>query len=620
MKSFITIWFLYFVVLQSMAQTGHLESLVTLHFNQVPARQVLSEITNQTGLTFSYSPDAIEVEKPVTCHIDQKPLRYALYLIFGIEVNVKQRGKHILLIKNKPGDLNDKLYIEGYITEPLTGKGLNEVTIYNKDLKASAITNRNGYFKIELKPLQPITELRVCKSGFTDTTLVEPLKTGFVDIRLQAADTAQKPNLMQKWAPNFPVWLVSREMLVNAINIKGDSIFEKVQVSFVPFVSTNQLLGGNAVNDFSLNVIAGYTQSVRILEVGGAFNFVKSDAGYCQLAGFGNLVGGTSRGVQAAGFYNISRENKGIQMAGFFNTGVFDGGIAQLAGFGNFTWGKIDGIQAAGYFNIAREVKGIQVAGFFNYTQKLIGAQVAGFSNYASQVNGPQVAGGLNIGKDYCNTQISGFMNLADTSEFIQVAGFANYAKQVNGVQVAGFLNIAHRVDGVQVGVVNWADTCPGISIGLISFVNKGYRGLEFSTDEMMHVGLTYRMGVDHFYNIFSLGYHFSDNKLAGAGWGFGTLLGHGPKRRINLEMMQFIYDDVESIKAESRISRFYCGISRSITNRVSFNYGLTFNVFESDETNSNKKEMLEKSIPYSVLPASNDTKMWIGARLGLRF
>jgi hypothetical protein len=29
---------------------------------------------------------------------------------------------------------------------------------------------------------------------------------------------------------------------------------------------------------------------------------------------------------------------------------------------------------------------------------------------------------------------------------------------------------------------------------------------------------------------------------------------------------------------------------------------------------------MLEKSIPYSVLPASNDTKMWIGARLGLRF
>jgi hypothetical protein len=64
----------------------------------------------------------------------------------------------------------------------------------------------------------------------------------------------------------------------------------------------------------------------------------------------------------------------------------------QLAGFSNITAGDSSNVQAAGFFNYSKNTKGCQAAGFMNVTaKKMEGVQMAGFLNYASEMNGFQI-------------------------------------------------------------------------------------------------------------------------------------------------------------------------------------------------------------------------------------
>src|SRR5690606_38989007 len=49
-----------------------------------------------------------------------------------------------------------------------------------------------------------------------------------------------------------------KESSINMRNIR-DTLYRDFQVSFVPFVGTNEMLSGNVINDYSLNVLGGYS-------------------------------------------------------------------------------------------------------------------------------------------------------------------------------------------------------------------------------------------------------------------------------------------------------------------------------------------------------------------------
>ena len=55
--------------------------------------------------------------------------------------------------------------------------------------------------------------------------------------------------------------------------------------------------------------------------------------------------------------------------------------------------------------------------------------------------------------------------------------GVANITKgdPIEGVQVSGILNYTRIPKGIQVGLINIADSSDGYSIGLINIVRKGY-------------------------------------------------------------------------------------------------------------------------------------------------
>src|SRR5690606_28716301 len=70
-----------------------------------------------------------------------------------------------------------------------------------------------------------------------------------------------------------------QERWFHNINLRNidDSLHRRFQISFVPYVGTNHKLSGHVVNDYSLNVVGGYSLGVQKLEFGGVFNVVRGD-------------------------------------------------------------------------------------------------------------------------------------------------------------------------------------------------------------------------------------------------------------------------------------------------------------------------------------------------------
>ena len=141
---------------------------------------------------------------------------------------------------------------------------------------------------------------------------------------------------------------------------------------------------------------------------------------------------------------------------------------------------------------------------------------------------GLQLAGLLNWSGHSCNSiQISGAANIAASGDSpLQLAGLLNVGDNIDGLQISALVNVAKTVKGVQIGLINYMeDGEDGVSIGLINVArHNGKYEFELSFSDAVNTILSFRLGTDRFYTIFSGGvnYLFSPLEYA-AGLGFGT-------------------------------------------------------------------------------------------------
>lgn len=154
-----------------------------------------------------------------------------------------------------------------------------------------------------------------------------------------------------------------------------------------------------------------------------------------------------------------------------------------------------------------------EFGGLYNVNTNLTkGFQFAGMANYSGNTdNAAQFAGITNIASDGATP--------------FQFAGITNIANNVNGLQFAGVLNVAKHVKGVQFGLINYAEENDGVSIGLINIVKKGGKQeFEVSFSETLNTAVSFKLGTDKFYTIFSGGVNYINNPVEyAAGLGFGT-------------------------------------------------------------------------------------------------
>lgn len=533
-----------------------LERIISIKVSNERLDAALKNISTLGNFNFSYNPDEVSVEKRVSITAQNQSVREILVEVLGTNISFKNRGNYIILKKTSEEPQKD-FFVMGYVSDGETGLKIEKASIYEPVTLASAVSNQYGYYRLKIPRELNNVNLLVRKQNYQsekifiktkqDKTLnIRLLPVVFPDstFRLISLKIDSLPNkkldslpiivptiakiepieskdsiiietskfdYLDYWESTkeqlldtqkrFTDWFISTKQNIHLQNI-NDTIYRPVQISFVPFIGTNHYLSGNVINNFSFNIIGGYSLGVRTLEVGGMFNVVRGKVYGIQASGFANVVGQDVKGIQMSGFGNlIGRNFNGVQASGFGNLNFGTTGGIQVAGFGNATLKNFSGIQASGFGNfVLQDTRStIQAAGFGNIiVGNGSGIQASGFGNF--------------VGKNFKGIQVAGTLNfVGGTMHGLQVSLF-NYAKKAK--------------NGYQIGLINYAGESNALPIGLISFVkNGGYKRFEIATDEVNWFNLTFKTGVKRFYNILTAGYNFglADKPDFSLGYGLGT-------------------------------------------------------------------------------------------------
>lgn len=428
----IMILFGFLGMMNSLQAQEHLNKQISLSINRQPIADVLEIISNKGNFYFSYNSNILPKDSLVSLPAGTRSVRNLLELLLPTGFEFRESGQYIIIRRTplqlslviKESATNDNHYwVSGYVRDDQTGELVRDASVYEKDRLVAALTNRQGYFRIKLKTRYPRASLTVSKEFYKDTTVT--IRTGFnqevritlapVDLqgativvgpaRLPAPDSLymaipqpdsstllylyKRMDSLRVQRTAIGKFFLSSKLKMQSINLSRFFTVRPVQVSFTPGLSSNGRMNAQVVNNFSFNVLGGYSGGVNGAELGGIFNINKKDVQYAQVAGVVNIVGGNMKGVQVAGVHNMVLDSvTGVQVGGVVNfvKGSFTGG--QIGGVINYTNHSVTGLQVAGVGNVSgREMNGVQIGGVFNYAKKLNGVQI-GLINISDSSDG----------------------------------------------------------------------------------------------------------------------------------------------------------------------------------------------------------------------------------------
>jgi hypothetical protein len=404
------------------SQTPLLERPVTLRFSNEKISVVLESIAKQGGFSFSYNSAIFDVNNRGDITVQNKPVRDVLNLIFKRSIIYKVRGNYIILQKNDQKESSKTIILSGYIVDTQTDKPVSKATVYDPRSLTSTISNEYGFYRIKLNVSYLPTKLMITKADyekriiniksvqdFYEVIELTPIINKSFDIPVYEDNSIEKRDnhlnenlslenkpISQPVAPPFPDitdqnlfptspiidstlydsrWnefkkkvgkiFVSRSQRINAQNV-DDYLGREFQVSLLPFLGTNRLLSGSIKNDYSLNILMGYSGGVRKLEVGGILNGVRNDVQGLQIAGVGNIVGGSVLGGQISSTFNIAGYlDEGIQLSSGFNVIIRESAGWQISPV-NFAHRVVEGGRQIGFINISDSTDTVPI-GFLSF-------------------------------------------------------------------------------------------------------------------------------------------------------------------------------------------------------------------------------------------------------------
>ncbi|TXJ26247.1 MAG: hypothetical protein E6Q24_11520 [Chitinophagaceae bacterium] len=585
---------------------------IPLEVNRQRLDKVLEILSNKGNFYFSYSSSIVKKDSIISINTNNKTLKEVLEQIFSSGYEFIESGNYII-IRKAPIRLTmvtnravqeERVYsVSGFVYDEQTGHAIREASVYEKRLLAATLTNQEGFFKLKLKSGRKSTaELTLSKEFYADTSVViEPRHSQQLTITMlpleneaertiitpedyEVAEAAVPPLEVKEKdtivaAPVAAItdsaqvertgmgrFLLSAKQKIQSINLKKFFTTRPFQASLVPGLGSHGKMSGQVVNNFSLNVLGGYTAGTNGIEIGGWFNIDKKDVKYAQFAGWFNVVGG---------------QMKGIQVAGINNTVLDTVKAMQAAGVGNFVKGRFNGFQVGGVYNhVADSVKGVQAAGVANFARKkLSGVQIAGVANISN--------------------------------------------KETRGAQIAGVLNYSKRLKGLQIGLINIADTSDGYSIGLINVILKGYHKLSFSTHELMDVNVAFKTGNSKLYSILEAAIQSnSDEKIYSFGYGLGREMPLNKKKSVtfNPELhSQYLY--LGSWDYTNILNRLHLNLNIKLGKFISIFAGPAVSVYMSDQKTGFKGYHFPGPPGgYKHFTISDKVTGWFGWNAGINF
>lgn len=392
-----------------------------------------------------------------------------------------------------------------------------------------------------------------------------------------------------------------------------DLLYRKFRITLVPGLSTNGMDAPRYNAKYSLNILAGYHGGLEGYEIG-LVNINRYFSRGIQ-AGLLNLTGGEMSGVQLSGFGNLSSgELSGLQFSGMGNISGSSVQGLQFAGIGNLAAADMSGIQMSGLMNISgNQMEGLQFAGIFN---------LAGGNSQGLQFSGiTNIVGGSAEG-----ITMSGITNISQHFEGISGAGIINVSESFEGIQAAGIANIAGEGQGLQIGLVNYAQYFEGVPVGLISYYGNGRKNLDlwFTDGGFTHLGLT--LGTYDVYNKLSVGYNplICDRDVWALSWSIGAYqtldkAWNKPKLGEYFSTRDFTFQRVFDGKwsdTPNVILSFKYLLGKNITPNTALYLGPSLNLQISKEEESSDYTWYTIS---EATRAGRDVRFWIGFTGGIR-
>jgi len=536
---------------------NYLSSLITINAREQKLGEVLERISSIGGFYFSYSSSAIPKDSLVNVSVNQESVEKILNQLLKGDYEYKEAPNYIIL--------------------RLAPNRLQLVSEENQDF--NEIQNISGYV-IDDQTGKRIPNASVYEKRLLISTLTD--QDGYFNLKFKHSVKSISLTISKEYYRDTTVVLLA-PVLVTSDPGKNYSYGYRPKDERLDVERT-------AIARF----LVSSKQKLQSLNLGGFFasapvqtSIIPGVSTHGSLSGqvinkFSlNILGGYTSGV------------KGVELGGIFNINKREMNAMQVAGVFNLVGERVNGLQMAGGVNtVLDSVKGFQIAGLYNYNE--------------GSFKGFQMAGGLNIVKK----AVKG----------VQLAGIGNSSKtETRGLQMAGLFNYTKNLKGLQIGLVNLADSSSGTSIGLLNFIGKGYRKVSISNNEVTALNVEYKSGNENLYTILKVGTTINPDEKV---WAFGVGFGH-----------DFIFNQRIAISAELLSQNIYLGNWKELSNLyrtiATFNYrlsnrfalfaGPTFNLFVDDRT-----EVVagyKNTFPFNNYPGkqfSSSTNGWIGWDVGI--
>jgi hypothetical protein len=442
------------------------------HIEKQQLAAILKKISATGNFNFAYNNKTIPADSVITVTHYNGTIMNFLDSVLGVTYEYKEVTDYIVL-RHAPhrldlkaemiSDPNKQWVVKGHVSDAGGNNALSHVSIYEKNLLLSTLTDQQGNFELNLKNWGGAITLTASKEEYRDTTL-NLLRDVEISSKHNTKSYKYFPlndQSVTRFTHGFARFFIGSKQLIQGLNLGNYFATSPYQISLTPGLSSRGMYNSQVIDHFSLNLLGGYTAGIDGAEVAGVFNINRGDVSFFQAASVFNIVGGDIKGLQLAGVYNqVFNKAEGVQVAGAVNkTQIFARGL-QLAGLANMTEdGK--GIEAAGLFNDARTFEGLQLSGIMNHVAWAKGMQLSLVANIAKETTGSQIGGLFNVASKVKGIQVAGLLNIADSSDYpVAIINFVKNGKKTLGVSTDEFLftHINFRSGGrVLYGVVGFS-------------------------------------------------------------------------------------------------------------------------------------------------------------------
>ena len=234
---------------------------------------------------------------------------------------------------------------------------------------------------------------------------------------------------------------------------------------------------GGTVNGLALGLIAPRAARLRGLSIGIAGVLPEREAAGITIGGLGVVSEGRLRGV-SVGLLGVVSEGRadGVSIAGLGL--VPEGGATgfNLGGLGVVSEGPLSGVNLAGLGIVAeRRVSGINLAGLGVVSEEAIQGASAALLGLVSEraISGVSISGiGVISGE-----RVSGITAAIATID----------TRDLDGLAVAGWNRVRRRQRGLTIGLFNQAEELNGVQVGLINFAGNQHGLLRWTPILNLH-------------------------------------------------------------------------------------------------------------------------------------